>query len=63
MNDTETKDTLQRLARTVVANEVVTEHFLRQGRPATLEEIFVKFEEVTIHLDENLAQRFPGLFP
>ncbi len=38
MTDSEIKDTLQLLARIVITNEVVNEYFLRQERPATVDE-------------------------
>jgi len=36
MDDTEIKDTLQRLAHAVVRNEIVNEYFMTQERPATV---------------------------
>ncbi len=64
MNETEIKDTLQLLARIVVTNEIVNEYFLRQERPATVDEIGAKVREVDKQLqDTDLAQRFPKLFP
>ncbi len=64
MNDSKVKDTLQRLAHAVVRNEIVNEYFLRQERPATVDEIGAKVREVDKQLqDTDLAQRFPKLFP
>ncbi len=66
MNDSEVKDTLQRLAHAVVRNEIVNEYFLRQERPATVDEIGAKVREVDKQLGENThwQRRFPALlFP
>ncbi len=65
MNETEIKDTLQRLAHAVVRNEIVSEHFMTQERPATVDEIGAKVREVDKQLGENTAwqRRFPSLFP
>ncbi len=46
MNETEIRDTLQRLAHAVVRNEVVNEYFMTQERPATADEIGAMVREV-----------------
>ncbi len=65
MNDSKVKDTLQRLAHAVVRNEIVSEHFMTQERPATVDEIGSKVREVDEQLAENTHwhRRFPALFP
>ncbi len=64
MNETEIKDTLQRLAHAVVRNEIVNEYFLRQERPATVDEIGAQVREVDKQLlaDTEWQARFPKLF-
>ncbi len=65
MNDNEVKETLQQLAHAVVRNEIVSEHFMTQELPATVDEIGAKVREVDKQLGENTAwqRRFPYLFP
>lgn len=61
MNEEQIKDTLQRLARSVVINEIVIEHFLTQERRATVDEIGATIREITEQVEADVKQRFPGL--
>ncbi len=65
MNETEIRDTLQRLAHAVVRNEVVNEYFMTQERPATVDEIGAKVRELDKQLraDKDWQARFAKLFP
>ena len=65
MDDTELRNTLQRLAHYVVRNEIVCEYFLTQALPVTRDEIGAKVREVDTQLTKYTncqENRFPGLF-
>ena len=65
MDDTELRNTLQRLAHYVVRNEIVCEYFLTQALPVTRDEIGAKVREVDTRLTKYTnwqENRFPGLF-
>jgi hypothetical protein len=65
MDDTELRNTLQRLAHYVVRNEIVYEYFLTQALPVTGNEIGSKVREVDTQLTQHTnwqQNRFPGLF-
>jgi hypothetical protein len=66
MNEKQLIDTLERLAHSVLRNELVYQHLLSGKLPVSREEIGAKEREIDEHLKENTGwrhNRFPGLFP
>ena len=65
MDETELRKTLQDLARVIVRNEIVAEHFLCGKGLVSREELYTEVREVDERLqhDREWQNRFPGLFP
>jgi Mn-dependent DtxR family transcriptional regulator len=63
MNEAQLIDTLRTLARHVVRNELVCEHFL-ESLGVSRENIWTKARGIDQHLKEHTdwQNRFPGLF-
>jgi hypothetical protein len=64
MDETELRKTLQDLARVIVRNEIVAEHFLCGKGLVSREELGTEVREVDERLqyDREWQNRFPGLF-
>ena len=63
MNEAQSIDILRTLARHLVRNELVSEHFL-ESLGISRENIWIKAREIDQHLKEHTdwRNRFPGLF-
>jgi Mn-dependent DtxR family transcriptional regulator len=63
MNEAQFMDALRTLARHIVRNELVCEHFL-ESQGISRESIWIKAREIDHHLQEHTdwQNRFPGLF-